>query len=77
MGLRGSGSRLGCTLVRPSRPRLLGNIYLHHVLDVWLEREIKPRLRGRCALIRYADDFVIGFEREDVELLAWVEQCRA
>jgi RNA-directed DNA polymerase len=44
---------------------LLGNVYLHHVLDVWLETEVRPRLRGRMRLIRYADDFTIGFERED------------
>jgi len=44
---------------------LLGNVYLHHVLDAWFEREVKPRLRGRACLIRYADDFVIGFERRD------------
>jgi hypothetical protein len=39
---------------------LLGNVYLHHVLDLWFEQEIKPRLRGRAYLIRYADDFVIA-----------------
>lgn len=44
---------------------LLGNVYLHHVLDLWLETEVRPRLRGRMRLIRYCDDFVIGFERED------------
>lgn len=44
---------------------LLGNIYLHHVLDVWFEREVKPRLRGKAQLIRYADDAVITFEHED------------
>jgi RNA-directed DNA polymerase len=44
---------------------VLGNIYLHNVLDLWIEREVKPRLRGRCWLIRYADDFVLAFERED------------
>lgn len=44
---------------------LLGNVYLHHVLDLWLEQEVRPRLHGRMQLIRYADDFVIGFERED------------
>ncbi|WP_373372370.1 reverse transcriptase domain-containing protein [Polyangium mundeleinium] len=44
---------------------LLGNVYLHHVLDVWFEREVKPRMRGKTTLARYADDFVIGFERED------------
>jgi len=47
---------------------LLGNIYLHYVLDRWFDREVRPRLRGRARLIRYADDFVIGFQyREDAE----------
>ena len=44
---------------------VLGNLYLHHVLDVWFEREVRPRLKGRAHLIRYADDAVITFERED------------
>lgn len=44
---------------------LLGNVYLHHVLDLWFERDVRPRLRGRAFLVRYADDFVIGFERKD------------
>jgi RNA-directed DNA polymerase len=44
---------------------LLGNIYLHYVLDVWFEREVRTRLRGRSVLVRYADDFVIGFEHEE------------
>jgi RNA-directed DNA polymerase len=43
---------------------ILGNVYLHHVLDVWFEREAKPRLKGHACLVRYADDFVIGFELE-------------
>ena len=43
---------------------LLGNVYLHYVLDLWFEQEVKPRLRGRATLIRYADDFIIGFEQE-------------
>jgi RNA-directed DNA polymerase len=43
---------------------LLANVYLHSVLDVWFEREVKPRLKGRAFLIRYADDFVIGFAEE-------------
>jgi hypothetical protein len=38
---------------------------LHYVLDVWFEREVQPRLRGKAFLVRYADDFVIGFEHED------------
>ena len=43
---------------------LLANIYLHHVLDVWFTTEVQPRLRGRSALVRYADDVVIVVERE-------------
>jgi group II intron reverse transcriptase/maturase len=43
---------------------LLANIYLHYVLDEWWFKEVKPRLKGRAFLIRYADDFVIGFENE-------------
>ena len=44
---------------------LLANIYLHYVLDEWFEREVRPRLRGRAFLIRYADDFVMGFACEE------------
>lgn len=44
---------------------LLGNVYLHHALDLWFEREVRPRLRGHARLIRYADDFVIGFTSEE------------
>jgi RNA-directed DNA polymerase len=47
---------------------LLANIYLHYVLDEWFEHEVKPRLRGRAAEIRYADDFILCFQsREDAE----------
>ena len=38
---------------------LLGNLYLHHTLDVWFEREVKPCLGGEAVLVRYCDDFVI------------------
>ena len=44
---------------------ILANIYLHEVLDVWWERDVRPRLRGRTALVRYADDFVMVFETEE------------
>lgn len=43
---------------------LLANLYLHEVLDKWFENEVKPRMKGRAFLVRYADDFVIGFELE-------------
>ena len=44
---------------------ILGNIYLHQVLDRWFEEEIQPRLRGKACLIRYADDFALLFQRQD------------
>jgi RNA-directed DNA polymerase len=42
---------------------MLGNIYLHNVLDKWFEEQVKPRLWGEATLIRYCDDFIICFER--------------
>jgi hypothetical protein len=44
---------------------LLANVYLHYVLDTWFEAEVRPRLKGRAFLIRYADDFVMGFACEE------------
>ena len=41
---------------------MLSNIFLHHVLDEWFEKVAKPRLHGRCQLVRFADDFVIALE---------------
>ena len=63
----------GETMVEPElgtaqgsvRSPLLGNVYLHYVLDLWFETEVKPRLQGKATLRRYGDDFLIGFERED------------
>ena len=47
---------------------LLSNVFLHYVLDVWFEQEVKPRLRGKAFLIRYADDFVVGLrDRRDAD----------
>jgi len=43
---------------------MLANIYLHYVLDKWFEQEVQPRLAGKAYLIRYADDFVIGFANQ-------------
>lgn len=44
---------------------LLSNIYLHYVLDEWFTKEIQPRLRGRSFIIRFADDFLLGFTNAD------------
>jgi len=44
---------------------ILANVFLHYVLDVWYRQEVVPRLYGKAHLIRFADDFVILFTRED------------
>ena len=43
---------------------LLANIYLHEVLDRWWVEDVLPRMRGRAYLVRFADDFVMGFSDE-------------
>jgi group II intron reverse transcriptase/maturase len=43
---------------------LAANVYLHYVLDEWFAGDVQPRMRGRSFLIRYADDFVMGFSLE-------------
>jgi len=40
---------------------LLSNIYLHHVLDEWFIEQIQPLLKGQSFIIRFADDFLLGF----------------
>jgi RNA-directed DNA polymerase len=43
---------------------LLANIYLHYVLDLWAERWRRHEATGDMIIVRYADDIVVGFERE-------------
>jgi len=44
---------------------VLANIYLHYVLDVWFEKKFAKTCRGNARLIRYADDYVACFNREE------------
>jgi len=44
---------------------VLANVYLHYVLDLWVERVIKERCRGVVEMVRYADDFVICVQYKD------------
>ena len=41
---------------------LLSNVYLHYVFDLWIEWWRNQNCRGDVVVVRYADDFVIGFE---------------
>jgi len=55
---------------------LLANIYLHYVFDLWTQRWRKERARGDVIVVRYADDFVLGFEhrREAEQFLEDLKQ---
>jgi RNA-directed DNA polymerase len=49
---------------------MLANIYLHYVLDLWVQQWGKKSAKGEVIIVRYADDFVMGFQyREDAERL--------
>jgi RNA-directed DNA polymerase len=45
---------------------MLSNIFLHHVLDKWFEDVVRPRMKGKATLVRFADDFVMTFETYDL-----------
>lgn len=44
---------------------VLANIYLHYVLDMWIEEKVKKELRGYMSIVRYADDFIICVQHKD------------
>jgi len=47
---------------------LLANIYLHYVFDLWADRWRRKQARGEVVIVRFADDFVVGFQyRADAE----------
>jgi group II intron reverse transcriptase/maturase len=47
---------------------ILANVYLHYVLDVWFERQVKKQFQGEAHLIRFVDDFVVCFQsKRDAE----------
>jgi RNA-directed DNA polymerase len=47
---------------------VLANIFLHTVLDEWFQAQVRPRMGGSCFLVRFADDFVMGFSlKSDAE----------
>jgi RNA-directed DNA polymerase len=54
---------------------MLANLYLHHVLDLWAKAWRKKQARGEMIIVRYADDGVLGFERQD-DAERFLEQLR-
>ena len=44
---------------------ILSNIFLHHVLDDWLVQTVGAFMKGRWFVVRFADDFILGFEAKD------------
>jgi group II intron reverse transcriptase/maturase len=47
---------------------LLANVYLHYVFDLWIQRWRETQARGDVIVVRWADDFIVGFQhREDAE----------
>ena len=57
VGDRGTGQG---TVISP----LLANIYLHYALDLWAERWRRREATGDMIIVRYADDFIVGFQHE-------------
>lgn len=50
---------------------LLANIYLHEVIDRWFERDVRPQLKGRAFMVRFADDLVMVFASEADARRVW------
>lgn len=44
---------------------ILGNLYLHYVLDLWFEKKISKECRGEAHIIRYCDDFICCFQYKE------------
>ncbi len=52
------------TVQRGSISPLLANIYLHYVFDLWIQQWRTKQARGDIIVVRYSDDFVVGFQHE-------------
>jgi RNA-directed DNA polymerase len=59
-----SGSGEG-TMQGGSLSPLLANVYLHYVLDLWADWWRKTHARGNMIIVRFADDFIVGFQHQD------------
>ena len=66
-GDRITNQEVGTPQGAPISP-ILANIFLHTVLDEWFQKDVRPRMNGNCFLVRFADDFVMGFSlKSDAE----------
>ena len=52
---------------------LLANLYLHYVFDLWAEQWRGRHARGDIIIVRYCDDFIVGFQHQDEAERFWVE----
>jgi RNA-directed DNA polymerase len=52
---------------------ILANIYLHYVFDLWVKQWRKRKARGDIIVVRYADDFVVGFQYQEEAKRFWDE----
>lgn len=67
-GIMEDGKRLDSERGTPQGGQIspvLANVYLHYVLDWWIEKAVKPRMQGEVYYVRYADDFLILFQYEN------------
>jgi RNA-directed DNA polymerase len=54
---------------------LLANVYLHYAFDLWVEKWRKEKAKGDVIVVRYADDFIVGFEHKQ-EAEAFLAELR-
>jgi retron-type reverse transcriptase len=52
---------------------LPANIFLHYVLNLWIQQWRKSQARGSVIFVRYCDDFVIGFQYEEDARRLWAD----
>ncbi len=67
-GVAEDGERTECDEGTPqgaSVSPLLANVYLHYVLDLWADWWRRQPGRGDVVIVRWADDFIVGFEQEE------------
>ena len=55
---------------------ILSNVYLHYVLDLWVEKVVKKRAKGRVYYCRFADDFLLMTQRNDdaENIMEWLKE---